>query len=81
MEDLHVILHKYRGVEGLAGKLGHDRSPVVRRAALVLAFVMLSACSDVSIPKVEMPSTGPDPVYSKRIADYFKKRMEGSESY
>ncbi len=47
----------------------------------MLAFVMLAGCSNVVLPKEDMPAMGVDPSYNTVIAGFIKTKLTGSASY
>jgi hypothetical protein len=54
---------------------------IVRRSALMLALIVLSACSNVALPNEGMPTMGADPSYGAIIAGYVKSSLQNSASY
>jgi len=50
------------------------------RAAFALA-VVLSACSNLSLPQQDMPTSGPDPTYNDVVAEKIKKTFDDYKSY
>ena len=51
------------------------------RGALMVSFILLSACGDVSVPKQDMPAAGIDPSFSTVVAGYIKSTLKNSASY
>ena len=54
---------------------------IVRRSALMLALIVLSACSKIALPIEDMPAMGADPSYGAIIAGYIKSSLTNSASY
>ena len=54
---------------------------IIRRAAVMLALVALSGCSNVALPEEGMPAMGADPSYGTIIAGYIKSSLKDSASY
>jgi hypothetical protein len=52
-----------------------------RRAALMLAFVAFSGCSNLVLPREDMPAIGMDPSYGAMIAGYIRSTLKNSASY
>ena len=50
-------------------------------AALLFTVVLLPACSDVALPREEMPASGADPGYNKLVARHLKNIFKNRASY
>jgi hypothetical protein len=49
--------------------------------ALLLAFLLLSGCTDVALPNEEMPASGPDPAYNAVVANQLKTAFKNLGFY
>jgi hypothetical protein len=65
--------------------LGDWREKTVVRhaacAALLLALLLLSGCSDLALTNEEMPTAGADPSYANLVAHYLKNLFKNQASY
>jgi hypothetical protein len=52
-----------------------------RSAALALAFVALAGCSNLTLPKEDVPAMGIDPYYGTVIANSIRATLKNSATY
>jgi hypothetical protein len=50
-------------------------------AALLLAFALLSGCSDLALPSEEVPASGADPGYNNLVANHLKAAFKDRAFY